>query len=184
MDNQVATHPDTHPTPVDALKGQIQPQDEEPDPEEQTQTSEDNPQYLPQVSEKRLSRGDLTRQRVVDALADPRNHGKTQEEIGKLVGITGRMIRNYLSPALLREVRALYHENHVPAALLDVDKAMLTKASKGFDVPAAKLMYQRFDGMGDKDAFDQVPLEINIIARGDAGTAAAGVRIRARRGIK
>jgi hypothetical protein len=146
---------------------------------------EDNALGGPQTSEIKPTRAEQTRARVVDILADPRYWGKTQEELGKLIGISGRQIRHYKTPALLREVRARYHENHVPTALLDVDKAMLSKASgKHADVPAAKLVYQRFDGMGDKDAFDQAPLEINIIARGDAGTAAAGVRIRARRGIK
>jgi hypothetical protein len=104
-------------------------------------------------------------------------------DIAKHIGIGDRQLRRYKTPALLREVRARYHENHVPTALLDVDKAMLSKASgKHADVPAAKLMYQRFDGMGDNQAFEQAPLEINIIARADAGTGAAGVKIRARRG--
>ena len=136
----------------------------------------------PERAEKKAPGNALRRQQIVDVLADPKNRGKKRPELAKMVGISERQFRKYITPALLREAREAHHRHHVPGEMLEVDRAMLKKAGKDGDVPAAKLMYQRFDGMGDKDSFQETPLEINIIARGGVNTAEAGVRIRARRG--
>ncbi len=131
-------------------------------------------------AEKKAPGNKLTRVKVVEVLADPGNLGLTKAALAEKAGLKERQFYKYLTPDVWREVREEFHRRYMAREMIGVDRSMLSEAQEG-DVPAAKLMYQRFDGMGDKDAFDQAPLEINIIARGDAGTAAAGVRIRARR---
>ncbi len=154
------------------------PKNSSPETEDQAPVSSKN-----KVSHVTL-RSQRTRRKIVAALSDPGNDGLNQEQLARKVGVSSRTLRAHLKadPSILIEARQLYHKRYVPSEMLDVDRSMLKKAGKGADVPAAKLCYQRFDGLGTHEGHQETPLVINIIPRADAGTAAAGVRIRARRG--
>lgn len=81
--------------------------------------------------------------RIVAAMTDPMNDGKTQAELCEIIGISKRTLQRYLTDELWEEIQAL-RLNVMSGALTDIDRAVFVKALAG-DLAAAKLIYSRWD---------------------------------------
>ncbi len=80
----------------------------------------------------------------VDAMISGEFDSKTQGEIAQLLGVDPRTIWEWKKkadwPMIQAERRKLYSHQ-----ILKIDTAMI-KAAEAGDVPAAKIVYERFDG--------------------------------------
>lgn len=103
----------------------------------------------------------------VDAMITGEFDSKTQDEIAQLLAVSPRTIYEWKKkadwPAIKDARRKLYAHT-----ILKIDSAML-KAAEAGDVPAAKIMYERFDGWipmtAVKSLTDKTDEELKDLAR-------------------
>lgn len=86
-----------------------------------------------------------TRLKILDAMTNPLNNGKTQKELAKQVGVAVRTFRNYLTNDMWNEINKL-RLNIVKHQLDRVDQAVYEKAIQG-DMSAARLLYGRWQSL-------------------------------------
>ena len=129
-----------------------------------------------------------TRDRIVEALANPAHKGRTTE-VAKAVGVSDRTVSRHFAndPFIQREAREIYRLHHAPVEMLEVDRAMLkAAATPGKDGTAdRKLAYRVMDGIGDREDIGAgQELVVNIRCEDDfTGLAQeVGIRIRPDRG--
>lgn len=91
-----------------------------------------------------------TRHKILEIYADPRNDELRRDEVAKLVGISRRMLQYHLADGTLWDEARNLRESARKEGLCRLDTAMFDKGIREGDVPAARLMYQRWDGLDDK----------------------------------
>lgn len=85
---------------------------------------------------------DAIRRRVLDVLGNIAHDRLTQEAKAKIVGVSSRTLRDYLTPEMEAEIKRVRHGCVTEQDLLSVDRAMLERAREG-SVAAARLLYMR-----------------------------------------
>ena len=139
-----------------------------------------SPEKIPLMSS--TDRGQRTRAKIIEVLADPWSRRKTQKEIAARVGVTDRALRMHFKadPSIHSEARELYRRLYVPKEMLGVDRVALQRAQEG-DIPAMKLCYRVHDGVGDREDISAgQELIVNIRCEDDFSGLAQemGIRIR------
>ena len=82
-------------------------------------------------------------------MSNPKHDGATQQQIAKLVGVSDRTIRNYLTEAIWTRIKQRRIEV-VQLELEAVDRAVYQKAVAG-NIQAARLIYARWEQLKQEE---------------------------------